>query len=655
MTRILINAFILAAFFGSSDVTAEQLDIPRYSDVLAKLERGHAIDDRDLGSLDKDAAAQLFLHAVTLSESDAARALLDAGLSPDTVGEGGWTPLLMALLAGKEETALLLLDAGADPTLAAEDGTTAADLAELIGSRAVLWALARAEGGPEAGRLVGLLASLGDIEGLDEAIGAGIDVDMRDGLGWTPLLHATANGQHDAIRYLLNAGADPNLAAPDGSLPLAMSILAGDQQAFATLIADVTDPNGRVAGIPLLNLAVVSGNHDMIDPLLEAGADPGAADDEGATAAQLAQVLGLNDLVRRLGGDPDGAINPPGPEDLLRAVLDDDAERVEDLIVAGIPVDVVFDNGWRPLHVAAEQGNAEVIKRLLESGADPATKNPAGDNSLMLLLDSQTGKGKASSVRAIFGSAQDQSALLQDRDSQGRTVFMRAALNDDILFINSIRASISNRDFLPNYIDQPDNNRIRPLTAAVLLGHTNAVIGLKQLGASDRVNGETMSAQDIARDKALWRILAILPDDRVFDFPVRKGMGRDDRRRLQAKLQEWGYYNGAIDGILGAGSAAAMRAFLEDRRREIISMAELTPTSGRWHKGYSDSWSGPRTCRDDVCREWWAARWENGQQFVGYSGRHPPNNGFGLYTWSDENWRIFLLGAGGWNDREEIF
>jgi ATP-dependent Clp protease ATP-binding subunit ClpB len=41
--------------------------------------------------------------------------------------------------------------------------------------------------------------------------GLGVCFDLRDPLGWTALHVAAINGQVDAVRELLAAGADPNL------------------------------------------------------------------------------------------------------------------------------------------------------------------------------------------------------------------------------------------------------------------------------------------------------------------------------------------------------------------------------------------------------------------------------------------------------------
>jgi hypothetical protein len=64
------------------------------------------------------------------------------------------------------------------------------------------------------------LARDGDLDGLAEAIAAGVDVDdFEPYTGVTALLAACGAGQTDAVALLLEHGADPNRADRDGTYP----------------------------------------------------------------------------------------------------------------------------------------------------------------------------------------------------------------------------------------------------------------------------------------------------------------------------------------------------------------------------------------------------------------------------------------------------
>ena len=46
---------------------------------------------------------------------------------------------------------------------------------------------------------------------LQEFIDKGVDINCRHPYGWTPLHAAAVNGKIDAIKFLIENGADPNL------------------------------------------------------------------------------------------------------------------------------------------------------------------------------------------------------------------------------------------------------------------------------------------------------------------------------------------------------------------------------------------------------------------------------------------------------------
>ena len=93
----------------------------------------------------------------------------------------------------------------------------------------------------------------GDIDGLKSALKARVDVNARDGHGWTALMHATNKGYALLVPPLLKAGAKPNLRAADGATALFIATLHGHSEIFAQLVrkgADVTIP-GPKGKLPL--------------------------------------------------------------------------------------------------------------------------------------------------------------------------------------------------------------------------------------------------------------------------------------------------------------------------------------------------------------------------------------------------------------------
>ena len=47
---------------------------------------------------------------------------------------------------------------------------------------------------------------------------------------------------------------------------------------------------------------------------------------------------------------------------------------------------------------------------------------------------------------------------------------------------------------------------------------------------------------------------------------IKQGSKGDEVKEVQRRLKEWGYYNGAVDGVFGAGTKSAVIAFQKKER-----------------------------------------------------------------------------------------
>ena len=285
------------------------------------------------------------------------RRLLDAGAPANSATPGGETALMTAARTGKAEAVTLLLDRGAN--INAKDSVRS--------QTALMWAVT--ENHPDIVKL--LVARGADVKAQTTiatpkgeyvaaraggASGNGIirqrALPTKDG-GMTPLLFAVRDGNVAMTRLLLELGADINQASGNHTAPLLIALL-----------------NGQVA---------------LATELLERGADPNIVDDYQRGALFAAIEL------RNFNHDKYPFMYSDGrdPLDLIKALLAKGAnanQRSETTPVHGL---MQFDGSWAnfdgqtPFIRAALSGDIEVMRLLLQHGADPNIATKEGSTALM--------------------------------------------------------------------------------------------------------------------------------------------------------------------------------------------------------------------------------------------------------------------------------
>jgi len=349
-------------------------------------------------------------------------ALLKAGADPNTKNPEGETPLMAAARSGSVEAARRLLDAGADVNAKEDWG----------GQSALMWAAAQSQA-----EMVKFLASRGaDLNARGvirqwerKVISEPRPKDMNKG-GFTALLYAAREGCVECARHLIAAGADPDLADPDGVTPLNMALLNLHFDFAAYMIeagADVDkwDLFGRsplymaadVSTLPVKGngaMAVLPSEDsvtalDVGRMLLKAGANPNI---------QLKRRPPYRDVPQDRGGD---TILAQGATALLRAARAGDAEFVKLLLDHGALVDLPSKEGVTPLMAAAgvefgtrvtrgrnrtDEGVLATMRLLIDAGADvnarmvtEARRPPAETASQRA---ANPGRARASQVPSAF-------------------------------------------------------------------------------------------------------------------------------------------------------------------------------------------------------------------------------------------------------------
>ena len=192
--------------------------------------------------------------AAYLNDAETSAALLRAGARADAPNRYGVTPLALAARNGNAEIIERLVAAGVDPNdprQAVNSGETPLMHAARSGQVAAVRALAEAGADVDAqeswNRQSALMwaAAEGHVPVVEALIAAGADIRARSASGATPLLFATRKGDPGAVRALLAAGADVNESRPDGAAPLLVAVVNGHEDLVDLLLAAGADPNAE--------------------------------------------------------------------------------------------------------------------------------------------------------------------------------------------------------------------------------------------------------------------------------------------------------------------------------------------------------------------------------------------------------------------------
>ncbi|OGT16736.1 MAG: hypothetical protein A2342_06105 [Gallionellales bacterium RIFOXYB12_FULL_54_9] len=132
-------------------------------------------------------------------------------------------------------------------------------------------------------------------------IEAKTSTEIRDNLGWTPLMSAAFRGHNDIVDLLLRHNADALAADNNGNTALHWAAFGGDPRSTALLIRHLAfiDARNNFGWTPLIQAS--ARNHPaIISQLLECGAHIDLADNNGYTALHKAAESGYCEIVQQL-------------------------------------------------------------------------------------------------------------------------------------------------------------------------------------------------------------------------------------------------------------------------------------------------------------------------------------------------------------------
>jgi len=210
-----------------------------------------------------------------------------------------------------------------------------------------------------------------DLASLKARLAKGADVNTRDQRGSTLLMHAAAFGSPEAVKLLLESGAQVN--AKNDLEATALILGAGNPEKARMLVEKGADVNAhsKLGRTPLMIAASCDGCSATVKLLLDKGADPNAKDNEGALAAGAAVIVPENGAGRRPRAKQ-------GDTALAAAARADNSDSVNLLLAKGVGADAGDGQGYTPLSWAASNCNLEAVKLFLSKGADVNSANTSG-------------------------------------------------------------------------------------------------------------------------------------------------------------------------------------------------------------------------------------------------------------------------------------
>lgn len=245
--------------------------------------------------------------------------LIQNGAEIDAQDNDGKTALMFVATVGNYEVMNLLLQEGADVNCRTPEGCSAIDDAVAAGHTNMVTILRDHQGAAPEGVVADFFtaACMNDTNTLRRLLHYGMDVDVYNSEGWTPLALAAVRGYIDTVAFLVAHGADVNLRV-HGMNALMHALAHERTECVFYLMSAGASLDDEKRGWNASRIARYTGNETIINylrrsdylidavkrhntlrvhSLLQQGASPDDKGEEGKSAREVALALGFEDII----------------------------------------------------------------------------------------------------------------------------------------------------------------------------------------------------------------------------------------------------------------------------------------------------------------------------------------------------------------------
>jgi ankyrin repeat protein len=368
------------------------------------IQNGAAVDSRDIRGQTP------LMHSSERGHLDIILLLLQSGAAVNTCGQEGWTALMLASHYGYIHVVQELIDHGAATNVQNTYLSTPLHLASANGHLSIVELLIERhldvdKRNKDQKPALHRRTALGRLRTQRFRLKSRSTLNPQDCYGWTPLHTAAHHGHIDIVILLLEFGADVKVRNSSDQTALdvafasrnhevtqcladrmgAMNPLDGMDRTPSDKNANYLVPDAPLTSVGIagytnfpdglrktLHDACGEGSVEVVQSLLDEGADVNQRDGDHATALDVASANGELEVAKLLikyGADVN-CRDKIGWTPLHHVSRGEHHDIAELLLDNGADINAKQQDLWTPLHFVSCNGNLGIVRLLLERGAD---------------------------------------------------------------------------------------------------------------------------------------------------------------------------------------------------------------------------------------------------------------------------------------------